>query len=547
MAIKPVELTEISEAEPRNLTVPDRAGSNQSGPNDAMPKAAPAPRVRTKGSSQLRRMLVMTDSIALLIGWIGTSLVAWYWADLNRPISNWVLVMTLGFVSSHVIMRSRGLYMSRVTSIRAVEAAKVTTSLAMSSVGTYVVLSPFEIQRTVTGYEVILIFLFSSLFVVVGRGFYQNWLTGKRAEGTFARDVIVLGSNREAKDLIDVLEHNPGLGYNVTGVLGYPGQAGFVGIDVERLMIGSIENVELQVAQKNPQGVIVVESAIAEADRREIVQRLLRTGVHVQITGGVRGVDQRRVHAHPLADSSIMYLEPTELHRWQMVFKRGLDVAVSGAILAISSPFILLGAIAVKAYDRGPSFQCLKRVDQAGRTYGVWTLRTTVAGIDIESSDLTEAEIQQRDSEMYRPQSLWSDPHRTPVGRVLEATCINELPQLLSVLVGTTSLVGHRPTWAGDPNASTDGTHLLRPGLTGLWRVETRYSNGHNDFLDDYYLENWSVTLDLVILLATLDKALLRLVHGESWRREDETDSAQLLALRHGIDPAVSEVTSVAS
>jgi lipopolysaccharide/colanic/teichoic acid biosynthesis glycosyltransferase len=279
----------------------------------------------------------------------------------------------------------------------------------------------------------------------------------------------------------------------------------------------------------------LVESAIAESDRHDTVQRLMQTGVHVQITGGVRGVDQRRVRSHPLADSSIMYLEPVVLHRWQLLFKRFLDVAVSGLTLALASPFILLGAIAVRAYDRGPSFLRQDRVDQAGRHYSVWTLRTVVT--DDKLARLGE-------DGMNRPRSLWSDPYRTPVGRILEATCINELPQLFSVLRGTTSLVGHRPTWPGDPDAITNGNHLLRPGLTGLWRVETRYSNGHNEFLDEYYLENWSVTLDLVILLATVDKALLRLVHGESWRRSAENPVSVLPVRDLG---QAADITSIAS
>ena len=490
---------------------------------------------RTKGASRLRRMLMTSDGIALLVGWVATSLVTWELANLNRPVSHWLLVMVLGIGLSLAVMRSRGLHLSRVTTIRAVEASKVCTSLLISTLGTYLLLSPFDLQRTVTGYEIIYIFIVSSFLVVVGRGFYRNWLTRRRAEGLFAREVMVVGTNQEAKELIDLLENNPGLGYKVSGVLGYPGQAAFVGIDVDRLLVGSIEKAEHHIAEQHAAGVIVVDSALADTERGDVVHRLLHTGAHVQITGGVRGVDQRRVHAQPLADSAIMYLEPAKLHRWQLAFKRTLDVVVSGTILALASPLILLSAIAVKAYDRGPSFERLDRLDQSGRTYSVWTLRTTVAKRKLAKMD---------EDAMFRPRSLWNDPYRTPIGRVLEATSLNELPQLLSVLTGTTSLVGHRPTWIGDPNAQPDSKHPLPPGLTGLWRVETRYSSGHNEFLDDYYVENWTVSLDLVILLATLDKALMRLVHGESWRREADVEQLPLLT---DMAPASSEISSLAS
>lgn len=529
----------ISETQDDGTSGPRAESSRDSSPQPTVDSTTPAgasPK-RSVGSSRLRRLLITTDAAALAIGWFGTSLVTWYVAGLNRSTMSWLMVMALGIVLSLGLLYSRGLYLSRVTTIRAVEAAKVTTTLALSTVATYLLLAVVDMNRIVTGYEIYLIFLMSSFFVVTGRGFYQSWLTRRRAQGEYARGVLILGSNREAKNLIDRLESSPGLGYSVEGVLGYPGEASHVGIDVDRLLIGSIENAQHHIETRGIQGAILVESAIAVTDRQAIVQRLLQLGLHVQITGGVRGFDQSRVRTHPLADTALLYLEPAVLGRWQLLFKRALDVVVAGSLLTILSPFVVMGAIAVKLYDRGPVFQKLPRLDQNGRTYSVSTLRTTVTADKLAALG---------EEDLNRPRPLWSDPYRTPVGRVLEATCINEVPQLWSILRGVTSLVGHRPTWADDPEAGRTGQSPLRPGLTGLWRVETRYNDDDMGFLDEYYVENWSVTLDMVILLATLDKLIQRLFHGESWRRMRYTRQVENVAVLP--EPATAtELTSIAS
>ena len=120
-----------------------------------------------------------------------------------------------------------------------------------------------------------------------------------------------------------------------------------------------------------------------------------------------------------------------------------------------------------------------------------------------------------------------SDPRITRIGRFLRATSLDELPQLLNVLNGTMSLVGPRPALPNEVAEFPDelnARHRVRPGITGLWQVEARDNPSFEAYvrLDLFYVQNWSLPLDLLILLGTLDHIVLRPLIKVMYRREDE-------------------------
>ena len=405
--------------------------------------------------------------------------------------------------------------------VRTIEVTRIARAVAVGTAGVYVFLRVIGSEDfSLPLPQALAAGGISALSLTAGRGFYRDWLARRRADGQYSRPVLVVGSDLVAKKIVDLIEDNRELGFTVAGVLGYPGEAAHVGIDVEKYLVGSIENAAVHIRELGVSGVIVSESAIAADERTQVLRTLLDTGVHVQMTSGVPGVDQRRVRSQPLARQPMIYLEPTVFETRQLLAKRAMDVLVSGFALLLASPFLLLGALAVKLYDRGPIFTRLPRVGANGRIYHVATLRTVLTDDKLHGVE---------SNELIRPRRLWSDPYRTPVGRVLEATCINELPQLWSVVRGDASLVGPKPV-SPENLAADHGTNPrsmpspLRPGLTGLWRVEARYSDVEDgSTVDDFYVENWSVTLDLVILLSTMDSLMARLRFGESWRRRTST------------------------
>lgn len=174
---------------------------------------------------------------------------------------------------------------------------------------------------------------------------------------------------------------------------------------------------------------------------------------------------------------------------------------------------LALAAAAIKAEDGGPILFAQTRVGRDGRPFRLLKLRTMVPQAEARLADLRH--LNERDGPLFK---LTSDPRVTRVGRVLRATSLDELPQLVHVIRGSMSLVGPRPAlpsevMAFDPRLAT--RHAVRPGLTGLWQVEQRDSALFDAYrqLDLFYVENWSLTLDLAILLHTVPAVV-----GRAWR-----------------------------
>jgi lipopolysaccharide/colanic/teichoic acid biosynthesis glycosyltransferase len=235
----------------------------------------------------------------------------------------------------------------------------------------------------------------------------------------------------------------------------------------------------------------------------------------VHLSTGLKGIAYKRLRAAPLAHEPLFYLEPVSLSRWQLVVKRGLDIAVASVSLLFAAPVLALAAIAIKLDDRGPVFFRQRRVGRAGLIFEVLKLRTMVPDAEQRLGEVT-ADNQRRDGPLFK---VTDDPRRTRVGRVLEATSLDELPQLINVLLGSMSLVGPRPALPDEVAKFDDELlerHSVRPGITGLWQVEARDNPSFEAYrrLDLFYVENWSVTLDLAVLFETFQAVIARLLRG---------------------------------
>lgn len=196
----------------------------------------------------------------------------------------------------------------------------------------------------------------------------------------------------------------------------------------------------------------------------------------------------------------------------QDVIKRGLDLVVATALLLMSFPLLALVAIWIKLDSPGPVFFVQERVGQAGETFSMLKFRTMREGADRDKQALTHLN-RSGDPRLFK---IPDDPRVTRAGSFLRRWSLDELPQLFNVAQGRMSLVGPRPFFEADL-AAYDDHHFIRlsvkPGVTGLWQVRGRSSIV--DFeevvhLDREYVENWSVWLDLKILLATLPAVVRR-------------------------------------
>jgi len=188
--------------------------------------------------------------------------------------------------------------------------------------------------------------------------------------------------------------------------------------------------------------------------------------------------------------------------------KRGLDLLALVVLLPLFLPVLAVLAIAIKLDSQGPVFVKLRRVGQNGKLFNQLKFRTMVADAD-RVLRATLARDSALAEEWEKTQKLKNDPRLTRVGRFLRMTSVDELPQVLNVLVGQMSLVGPRPITTGETARYAELVSLytkVLPGLTGLWQVSGRNELEYEErvMLDAYYVRNWSVWLDLYILIKTV-------------------------------------------
>jgi len=201
-------------------------------------------------------------------------------------------------------------------------------------------------------------------------------------------------------------------------------------------------------------------------------------------------------------------------------FKRLVDVTFSLGVLVLGLPFYLLVAAFIKLTSEGPVFFIQERVGRDGVPFKFYKFRTmTVANSDSHHRDFTKEFIkgqamEGRDRSGKPVFKMRRDPRVTSIGRFLRRTSLDELPQFINVLKGEMTLVGPRPPIIYElPHYKEwhKGRLAVRPGLTGLWQVSGRSTVPFDEMvmLDLYYIENWSLTLDLKIIARTLPVMLL--------------------------------------
>jgi lipopolysaccharide/colanic/teichoic acid biosynthesis glycosyltransferase len=193
--------------------------------------------------------------------------------------------------------------------------------------------------------------------------------------------------------------------------------------------------------------------------------------------------------------------------------------------LVITLPVMAVCAVLIKLHDGGPLLFRQQRVGHNGQLFTFYKLRTMVTDAESMLIDLTEANL--RDGPLFKAEN---DPRVTPVGRFLRASSLDEIPQLFNVLRGDMSLVGPRPalpTEVAEFDAELATRHRVRPGISGLWQVEARDNPSFSAYrrLDLFYAENWSTSLDIVILLLTAEQVLARVIRLVAGRSRPASES----------------------
>jgi exopolysaccharide biosynthesis polyprenyl glycosylphosphotransferase len=248
---------------------------------------------------------------------------------------------------------------------------------------------------------------------------------------------------------------------------------------------------------------LVADAGLDDSRLLEIVEAAHRRGVKVRIAPRTTELLIGRGEYVPGQGVPLFELRPPIFAGTDWATKRTFDLVVGALIVVVGSPVWLLIALAIKLSSRGPVFYSDSRIGLGERPFRMQKFRTMVVGADRRKDELEGAN--EAGGALFK---IRDDPRVTPVGRFLRRLSLDEVPNVLNVLRGEMSLVGPRPLPLRDFDR-LEPWHRKRynvlPGMTGLWQVAGRSDLTFDDLvrLDFYYLENWSIWLDVTILFKT--------------------------------------------
>ena len=256
--------------------------------------------------------------------------------------------------------------------------------------------------------------------------------------------------------------------------------------------------------------VIIADPDFPQSRAVELVDICHQRGVTVHIAPTTMEILFDRAEFVPGQSVPLFRLRPPVFEGLDYVLKRGFDLLVAGIVLLVTSPVLIAIAIAVKLSSRGPAIYRSERPGIGGRPFYCLKFRTMREDSDQVQLDLES--LNEKNGALFK---IRDDPRLTAVGRLLRRFSLDELPQLINVIRGEMSLVGPRPLPMRDFELLEDWhkkRYLVLPGITGLWQVSGRADLDFDDLvrLDFLYLEQWSVFLDLTILLKTVPAVLTR-------------------------------------
>jgi exopolysaccharide biosynthesis polyprenyl glycosylphosphotransferase len=322
--------------------------------------------------------------------------------------------------------------------------------------------------------------------------------------GVRRRAVLVVEGEHLARLRRTLGSDRSGIQYEFLGAVAPTGNTGTLPL------LGGLDAVPYILREHDVHELIVTDSGFTEGELLELVEEAHRFGVKVKIAPRTTELLLQRAEYIPGEGTPLFELRPPALAGWEWAVKRSFDVVVSTVIVVVGSPVWVAIAAAIKLSSPGPVFYRDQRIGLGDRPFGMMKFRTMYADA-AERQEALEA-----DNEASGPLfKIKDDPRVTRVGGVLRRFSLDELPQVLNVLWGEMSLVGPRPLPIRDYEQLQEWhrrRYLVLPGMTGLWQVSGRIDLSFDDLvrLDFYYIENWSIWLDISILAKTLPAVLAR-------------------------------------
>ncbi len=319
-----------------------------------------------------------------------------------------------------------------------------------------------------------------------------------KAEDSWYEPVLLIAPLSDVEDDAWLLKANDGHGLVVSRSLDITTLA-----DLDDDALGA----QLKILARQP--VFLAPDADSQAIAARLASRLSAQGAEFYYKPALGRVPSEKLDLldAPPAEGLVLRIGDSLNRPLARQLKRGFDMGVAALALTLLSPLLLIIAALIRR-DGGPAFFVQERAGEGGRGFGCLKFRTMAVDAEARLEAILATDPAKR-AQWDAYQKLDDDPRVTPVGRLLRATSLDELPQLFNVLKGEMSLIGPRPMMMDQMQiygASLDAYVRMRPGITGLWQVNGRNATTFEERarLDNWYARNWSLWRDVVILVRTV-------------------------------------------
>jgi exopolysaccharide biosynthesis polyprenyl glycosylphosphotransferase len=343
--------------------------------------------------------------------------------------------------------------------------------------------------------------VFSVLLVTLGREVMRSMQHSLRRRGLIRDHLLIVGVGKIARDLTRKIANSPELGYEIVGIVTTQPmkRERISGVPV----IGEREDLPVLIDAYRVEQVII---ALPDEQRGELIDLITlcqRGRVDIKVYPDMFAYIAGDMSVGELGDIPLLTVRDMRLRGWRLSLKRGLDVVGAGVGLVLLSPFLLLTAIIVKLTSPGPVFYTQERMGLDGRPFEMIKFRSMRADAEAAGPGWTTQ----------------NDPRVTPIGRLMRRTNLDELPQLINVLLGEMSLVGprpERPVYVQQFRSNIPRymeRHREKAGMTGWAQVNGLRGDtsiAERTAYDLWYVENWSLWLDIKIIIRTIVGTILR-------------------------------------
>ncbi|MDJ1370119.1 sugar transferase [Gulosibacter molinativorax] len=358
--------------------------------------------------------------------------------------------------------------------------------------------------RSQVGRGYVLIALPLGLFLLLlGRWLWRKYLHHQRERHHHIYRTLIVGDRAKSATVAEEIARTSYAGFDVVGAVtehgtnqelapGVPVLSGYEGLMhvVDAYHIDTL--------------ILTSADALTPEHLREIGWQLENRDVDIIASIGLTGIAGARIHSRPVSGMPLVHLEVPEFEGGKYYTKRVFDIVGSALALILISPLALVITTLIRLDSPGPVIFKQERVGIGGKPFTMYKFRSMTADAELRRDELMNDET--RNGHLFKHKS---DPRITRVGKVLRKFSLDELPQFYNVLRGDMSIVGPRPPLQSEVENYEAWVHrrlLVKPGITGLWQVSGRSDLSWEDSirLDLYYVENWSLIEDLLIVLRTV-------------------------------------------